>query len=253
MRTKPAIALWAGLSLLALPAGAQTPAPSTFVIVPGMWSGGWDWRRVDSLLTARGHRVYRITLSGLGERVHLASAGVGLATHIADVANTITWEQLTDVVLVGHSYGGMVISGVAEQIPDRIRRLVYVEAFVPESGESVERLVGPGFKSLVSQNTRDGLIHAPWVRADAPSPKEMPHPYRTFTDTLVLDNPAARRLPASFILTVEKGAEEGKDGFAPFAARAAQRGWPVYRMEGDHTPARSAPEGLVRLMMQAPR
>jgi pimeloyl-ACP methyl ester carboxylesterase len=174
---------------------------------------------------------------------------VGLKTHIADVVNTIVWEELTDIVLVGHSYGGMVITGVADELRDRIRRLIYVEAFLPESGESVESLVGPGFKSLVSQNTVDGMIHAPWVPPDRSAPKESPHPHRSFTDTLVLANRVAHLVPGSYVLTVEKDTDASTDGFAPFAARAAARGWPVHQMEGDHTPARSAPETLVRLLL----
>ncbi|MGH9386453.1 MAG: alpha/beta fold hydrolase [Vicinamibacterales bacterium] len=232
---------------------AQELVPATYVIVPGMWSGGWDWRTVDSSLTLQGHRVYRITLTGLGERIHLASPNIGLATHIDDVVNTIIWERLSNVILVGHSYGGMVISGVADRIPDRIRRLVYIEAFVPESGESVERIVGPGFRNLVGANTRDGQIHAPWVPPVSPLPKESPHPHRTFTDTLALTNAAARVLPATYVLTIEKGTDAASDGFAPFAARASARGWTVHRMEGDHTPHRSAPEALVRLLTAAAR
>ena len=252
MLNRIAAVLWSCIALAPPPAHAQPSRPSTFVIVPGMWSGGWDWRLVDSILTARGHRVFRITLTGLGERVHLAKADIGLSTHINDVLNTIIWEELSDVVLVGHSYGGMVITGVADRAPERIRRLVYVEAFLPESGESAERLSGQGFRTLVAQNTRDSLIHAWWVPAERPIPKESPHPVRTFTDPVVLANPAGNRLPASYILTVESGAEASKDGFAPFAARAAARGWPVHQMEGDHTPARSAPEALVRLLLQSP-
>jgi pimeloyl-ACP methyl ester carboxylesterase len=232
---------------------STTSAPphesATYVIVPGMWSGGWDWRAVDSILTARGHRVFRVTLTGLGERVHLATPAVGLRTHIEDVVNTILWEELSNVVLVGHSYGGMVISGVADVLPDRISRLVYVEAFVPESGESVESLAGPGFRTLVSQNTLDGMIRAPWVPEERPVPKEVPHPHRSFTDTLILANPAARLLPASYVLTIEGDSDPSKDGFALFAARASARGWPVHRMPGDHTPARSAPERLVLLLL----
>jgi pimeloyl-ACP methyl ester carboxylesterase len=242
-----------------LVAGFAAPAwlgshqgPTTYVIVPGMWSGGWDWRVVDSLLAARGHRVYRVTLTGLGERGHLASPSIGLDTHIADVVNTIVWENLRNVVLVGHSYGGTIITGVADTLASRIGRLVYVEAFLPEQGESMERLSGPGFRSLVRQNTVDGLIHAPWVHADAPLPKELPHPHRTYTDTLVLVNNASPSVPASYILTVEKGLDASADGFFPFAARARARGWPVYQIEGDHTPARSAPAELVRLLLARP-
>ena len=104
---------------------AQPSAPpTTFVIVHGAWGGSWDWRQVDSLLTMQGHRVIRTDLTGLGKRSHLISASIGLDTHIADVVNEILWERLTDVVLVGHSYGGMIITGVADSIGVRLRELV---------------------------------------------------------------------------------------------------------------------------------
>jgi pimeloyl-ACP methyl ester carboxylesterase len=228
---------------------ASSPPAPTFVIVHGAWGGGWDWRGIDSLLTAQGHHVHRVTLTGLGERVHLASPTIGLATHVADVVNTIEWEQLTSVVLVGHSYGGMVISGAADQIPARIRALIYVDAFLPESGESVERLIGERFAAFVAQS-REGMIPPSWVTPDLAIPKDVPHPLKTFTDTLVLSNPAARRLPASYILTLDPGAAE--DMFSPYAARAAARGWPVHRLEADHTPERSAPTALVALLRQLP-
>src|SRR5579862_2835092 len=92
------------------PAQSSAPSHSTYVIVHGAWGGSWDWRVVDSILTNRGYRVYRPSLTGLGERIHLASPTIGLATHVADVVNTILWEDLHDVILVGHSYGGMVIT-----------------------------------------------------------------------------------------------------------------------------------------------
>src|SRR6266511_99152 len=135
------VLLLAGLTTQPLWAQRGPSAHSTYVFVHGAWGGSWDWRQVDSLLTRRGHRVYRPQLTGLGERVHLASADVGLATHIDDVVNTILWEDLRDVVLVGHSYGGMVITGVADRIPDRIRRLVYLDALLPDSGEAAIGLV----------------------------------------------------------------------------------------------------------------
>jgi pimeloyl-ACP methyl ester carboxylesterase len=98
---------------------AQRPPahPRTYVIVHAAWGGGWDWRAVDSMLTRRGNRVVRVTLTWLGERSHLASPEIGLSTHIDDVVNTILWESLHDVILVGHSYGGMVITGTADRNP----------------------------------------------------------------------------------------------------------------------------------------
>ena len=182
-------------------AAAQGSRPErvTYVIVHGAWGGGWDWRRVDSILTTRGHEVYRVTLTGLGERVHLANPSIGLTTHIEDVVNTIRWEELRNVVLVGHSYGGMVITGAADRVPERIRALIYVDAFLPDSGESLAGLAGERFQSFVQRNLRDGMVQAAWETADRPVPKDVQQPLKTLTDTLVLANQAARRLAASTI------------------------------------------------------
>src|SRR5262245_43565749 len=107
--------------LLAAALQVQKPPPAahpakhyTYVIVHGAWGGGWDWLAIDSMLARHGHKVVRVTLTGLGERHHLASPNIGLDTHIEDVVNAILWDNLRDVVLVGHSYGGMVITGVAD-------------------------------------------------------------------------------------------------------------------------------------------
>jgi pimeloyl-ACP methyl ester carboxylesterase len=106
----------------------------TFVLVHGAWHGGWCWRRVADLLQKQGHKVFTPTMTGLGERSHLLNDKVNLATHIADIVNVIKWEGLSDVVLVGHSYGGVIISGVAEQMRDTIGSIVFLDAFVPEDG-----------------------------------------------------------------------------------------------------------------------
>ena len=112
--------------------------PATFVLVHGAWHGGWCWRRVADLLTARGHRVFTPTLTGLADKSHLADRSIDLNTHVQDVVNLIKWEGLTDVVLCGHSYGGMVISGVAEAAPaGAIASIVYLDAFVPADGKSL--------------------------------------------------------------------------------------------------------------------
>jgi pimeloyl-ACP methyl ester carboxylesterase len=109
---------------------------TTYVLVHGAWHGSWCWKSVRAALQSAGHNVFTPTLTGLGERSHLNSAAIDLSTHIADIANLIKWEELSDVVLCGHSYGG-VITGVADQIPDRIRALVFLDAFVLENGESL--------------------------------------------------------------------------------------------------------------------
>jgi pimeloyl-ACP methyl ester carboxylesterase len=114
-----------------------------FVLIHGAWHGGWCWTRVARLLRGAGHEVYTPTLTGLGERVHLASADVNLDTHIDDVLGVLESEELDDVVLCGHSYGGMVITGVVERAAKRVDTLVYLDAFVPEDGQSVFQLMGP--------------------------------------------------------------------------------------------------------------
>src|SRR6202023_3540969 len=117
--------------------------PYTFVLVHGAWHAGWGWERVADRLRGGGHTVFTPTLTGLGERSHLLRAGIDLTTHIADVINVMKWEELTDVVLCGHSYGGFVISGVAEAMAGAIRSIVFLDAFVPKNGEAVADLTGP--------------------------------------------------------------------------------------------------------------
>jgi pimeloyl-ACP methyl ester carboxylesterase len=225
----------------------NTPAKPTIVIVHGAWGGGWAFRRVEALLREKGYNVYRPSLTGLGERVHLASADVGLSTHINDVVNMILFEDLHDVILVGHSYGGMVITGVADRVPDRIRRLIYIDAFVPEDGESVTILQGQR-AAWIKPMIQGSFIVPPWVKPDQTPPKDVPQPLKTFTEAIVLKNKAARALPATYILTVEAGKKAEDDDFASQAARAKGRGWPVLQLTADHNPQWSAPEALVELL-----
>lgn len=124
----------------------------TFVLVHGAWHGAWCYARVRDTLTAQGHRVFTPTLTGLGERSHLLSGDITLDTHITDVVNVIKWEELDNIVLCGHSYGGWVISGVAEQVPDRIASIVFLDAYMPNDGDSGQ--------SIGTQFTRDGIAAA---------------------------------------------------------------------------------------------
>jgi pimeloyl-ACP methyl ester carboxylesterase len=124
---------------------AENPAPAptgkskkaTYVLVHGGGHGGWCWERVSSPLRAKGHNVYTPTLTGLGERSHLLHPDIDLDTQITDVVNTLKWENLTNVILVGHSYGGMVITGVADRAPDRVGQLVYLDAAHPKNGAAL--------------------------------------------------------------------------------------------------------------------
>ena len=228
---------------------AQTAKPvssakPSVVIVHGAWGGSWAWRKVDALLREKGFNVYRVQLTGLGERVHLSSSDIGLTTHIDDVVNTIRYEDLHDIILMGHSYGGMVITGVADRMPERIGRLVYVDAFVPNDGESVMSFVftrGDWLKPMI----KGGFIVPPWVKPDQPPPHDEPHPLKTFTDEISLKNKAALKLPATYILTVDAGKEAKDDDFWSQAQRAKERGWPVLQLAADHNAQWSAPEALV--------
>jgi pimeloyl-ACP methyl ester carboxylesterase len=124
-----------------------------YVLVHGAWYGAWSWSRVQDLLADEGHRVFTPTLTGLADRSHLLSPDVGLETHIADVANLFTWHDLSDVVLVGHSYGGVVVRHVADRMPKRIRSLIYLDAFVPEDGKALVHYLpdsGQGLRELAA-------------------------------------------------------------------------------------------------------
>jgi len=222
---------------------------TTYVIVHGAWGGSWAFKKVDSLITAQGHTVYRPSLTGQGERVHLASAAVDLNTHINDVVNTIVFEDLHDIILVGHSYGGMVITGVADKVHDRIRKLIYLDAMVPNDGETVLAIMDPKGNSLKPMIKGDYLV-PPWVKADQKPPKDVPHPLKTFTQPIVLKNEAAKKIPATYILTVDPGKKAEEDGFYPSSQRAKQRGWQVYEMTADHNPQWSAPQELVTRLLK---
>ncbi len=134
---------------------AQT-APRTFVLVHGAWHGGWCWRRVSDRLERKGHKVYAPSLTGLADRAHLISQQVNVTTHITDIANLIRYEDLRDVVLVGHSYAGFVISGVAEKARDAIRSIVFLDAYVPQNGQSVLSLGSQGMRDNVNAAIKRG-------------------------------------------------------------------------------------------------
>lgn len=235
------------------PATVETPAettPRTVVFVHGAWGGGWQYTKVQPLLEEAGHTIYRPTMTGLGERVHLGGPDVGLSTHIEDIVKIFEFEDLDEVVLVGHSYGGMVIAGVADRVPGRIARLVYFDAILPENGESVQSLFGDALDSMATAGAGGAepwQLVPRWVEEGELPPVDVPQPLLTFTEPIVLDNLEAAHLPAVFLLTIEAGKEV--DDFDVFADRARDRGWQVVEMEGSHNPHWYQPEAFVKVFL----
>jgi len=171
---------------------------ATFVLVHGGWHGGWCWQKVVPFLEAAGHEVYAPTLTGLAERASELSPDVGLDTHIQDIVGLLEEKNLHGVILVGHSYGGMVITGVVDQVPERIAHLVYLDTFVPRDGESMTSISRIVIWILRKQTRADGwrvdsrgtygVTTEPdrsWVLS-----KVTPQPLKTFEQPLHLKNPA---------------------------------------------------------------
>jgi pimeloyl-ACP methyl ester carboxylesterase len=172
---------------------------ANFVLVHGAWHGGWCYARVAKILRAAGHDVFTPTLTGLGERSHLIAHDVNLDTHIQDVLNVIKWEGLDELVLCGHSYGGIVATAVADQIVDKLTALVYLDAFLPEDGDTTMSFLSPERQKSIREDAmrRDGLSVTPpdvsmygvnaddidWVQS-----KVTPHPFASFTQPVRLTN-----------------------------------------------------------------
>lgn len=238
----------------AVPPGPDTTrsfaSQPVMVMVHGAWAGGWHFKKLAPLLEARGWKVHHPSLSGLGEHFHTARADIGLATHIDDIVNFILFEDLHDVILLGHSYGGMVITGVADRIPERIARLVYLEASLPENGESLLALRKSGDLAGLAQQSKDGFIAPWWVKPGKPFPIDVPQPVKTFTDPIVLSHQSATaKIPGTYILTVEPGRKPEDDDFYAASERARARGWTVLSMIGDHNPQWRQPEALAALLL----
>lgn len=218
----------------------------TYVLVHGASGGGWDWKAMDNLLSAQGHLVYRATLTGLGERAHLASADINLTTHIDDVANLILFEQLENIVLVGHSYGGMVVTGVMDRLPEKIKQVFFLDAFVPADGMAAVDL----WEGISDYKIVDGLVYFPWLDNSKPVPGDVPQSLKTLTEPVSFNNPKALKLPVTYVPFVE-GILQGKARalFDESWKRAIARGWTVKTLESDHNAQRSHREELLGLLL----
>jgi pimeloyl-ACP methyl ester carboxylesterase len=230
----------------------------TFVLVHGAWHGGWCWRRVADLLEKQGHKVYAPTLTGLGERSHLLAPGIGLATHITDVVNVLKWEQLSGVVLCGHSYGGMIITGVAEQMQTAVDSIVYLDAFVPLDDESVFDLTGSAVHEALRAAQAKGLIAVPPRSAEAfgvnvrdrawVDGKNTPQPIATFTETIKVTGAAERIARKIYI----RAATYPSPGFDKALARVkAGASWRTYDAPCGHDVMVDEPEWLAKVLLEA--
>src|SRR3982074_716523 len=225
-------------------------------MIHGAWHGSWCWKRVRDLLTAEGHRVFSPTLTGLGDRCHFLSRDVGLDPHIMDVVNLLIWEDLRDIVLIGHSYGGIVVRHVADRLPDRVRSLVYLDASIPEDGKSAADYLpdagkrhreqalahGDGWKvpplpaSVFAVNAAD----AAWVDRQCTM-----HPLSSF------EAPARISGACDGVPTIGYILARGHDGpFGQFYATAGERGWWGKELACGHDVMLDMPNELSALLLQ---
>jgi len=229
---------------------------ATILVAHGAWSAGWAWKKMHPLLAARGHRLVTPTYTGLGERAHLARRGIDLEAHIADVLAVLHYEDLRDVVLVGHSYGGMVATGVADRVPQRVAQRVYLDAFVPRDGQALFDLVPSEHRTAMrkaASEQGEGWRIPPNPVPDDTSeadrawilPRRVMQPLASFEQALRLSG-AADHLPRSYIYC--RRAAPG-DVFRQFAERArSEPGWRVHELDASHSPHVTAPEALADLL-----
>jgi pimeloyl-ACP methyl ester carboxylesterase len=219
---------------------AESKKGVTFVLVHGAWHGGWCWKKVRPLLQAAGHVVYTPTLTGLGERVHLSSPEVDLDTHINDIINMLEYEDVREAILIGHSYGGMVITGVATKAPERLAQVVYLDAFYPENGKSLnDYSVGAsGYDENVRKNGNGwrlpfaGTLTLQMLGITDPadiawmSPRMVDQPYRTFTQAIKIPSGLAKSVRYTYILSSER------QHYIEAAKRAQAQGFRLVKIPG---------------------
>ncbi len=236
---------------------SPTAPDKTFLVCHGAWGGGWSWKKMHPLMQAAGHRLLTPTYTGLGERAHLANPSIDLDTHIQDILNVITYEDLRDVVLLGHSYGGMVATGVADRARDRIAQLIYLDAFVPGDGQCLLDFLPESER----QRMRDGAKSGDgWRVPPNPTPpdtssedvawlapRRVHMPIKCFETRLRLEQ-GEPKLPRSYIYATRAAPS---DVFGAFAKRAkGEPGWRNFEIDASHSPGVTAPEALMDLLQE---
>lgn len=234
---------------------------ATFVLVHGSSHGGWCWKKVIPLFRKGGHEVFTPTLTGLGERNHLVSKDIGLATHILDILQVLKYEDLDNVILVGHSYGGLVIGGVAEKVPERIKHLVYLDAYIPQDNksafdiinylETISKFQFHDFKERTLKEQGKEWLIKPYKPEEfgVTNPNDIiwmksrldPMPWHTHDQTLRITNPTAKTLAKSFICCSEFG-------YAQFKALKSTKDWDYHELMKGHDVMITAPFELVQLL-----
>jgi pimeloyl-ACP methyl ester carboxylesterase len=245
-------ALLAAAPLAASPiAAAAQPRgrgkPTTFLLVHGAWHGGWCWDQVSARLTALGHVVIAPTLTGLCERSHLLSPSVNLTTHIDDIAGEIRFKDLSNIVLCGHSYGGMVITGVAERYAERIGSIVYLDAFWPRDGQSLDDITGhasqPGVNPTRLASAFMDPVNAAWANA-----RLTPQPVETFREKLKVTG-AVERIPKRTFVQATIG--EAPFFAATFERAKASPGWKTLQVNSRHDVMVDQPDQMTKILLDA--
>ncbi|TCO58211.1 alpha/beta fold hydrolase [Actinocrispum wychmicini] len=217
---------------------------STYVLVPGACHGGWCFASLTTPLRRLGHDVHPITLTGLA--ANQSAAGVNLETHIADVLGLLSDEQIEDAVLVGHSYGGVVITGVADRAPDRVRSLVYLDAFVPADGESCWTLTNDEQRAWYTSVDETGFGTRPLPFFD---PRAKPHPLATLLQPIRLTGTLDRFARRDYVYA-ERWA--GESPFTPTLERLRDDPqWNVHTLDGGHNLMRDVPADVLKILQAA--
>ena len=242
----------------ATPTSAGATSGKTYVLVHGLYGGGWIWRFVADGLRARGHRVLTPTQTGTGERAHLISRLITISTHVDDIAGVFEAEDLADVILVGHSYGGMAVTGVADRMPERIRHLVYLDALVPENGETAFSLLPPGMADARIKAVREqgaGIafpVPGPEAFAIPDGPVKdwvmrhlRPHPVGTYETPLRLTKAAGAGLPVTYVAYTNPALAS----IEPSRQRArGKAGWRYLELPVPHDVEVVEPDRLIELL-----